>query len=110
MSKVQASTSVSNVKPDEVARFTDLCLADIVNIVNGNLDFGSNINCKLLSVTFSAANVNTAVTHNLGRAPAGYIVTKSSASANVFDGTVASNSNTLYLQASAQATVGLLVY
>lgn len=110
MSKVTASTDIQQVKPDEVARFTDLAFQDIVSTLNGNLDFQTNFNCKILSVTFSAANTQVAISHGLGRIPAGYLQISSSVAASVYNGDSSSSSSVLYLKSSAPATVGLIVF
>lgn len=110
MSKVTASTDIQQVKPEDVPRFTDLALQDIVRVLNGDVDFTNNINCKIVSVTFSAANVSQSVSHGLGRVPSGYWITKRNASANVFDGSGGSSSSTYSLQASAPVTCSILFF
>ena len=110
MSSITASVEMDQAKPEELAKFLTLFSQDVVAQVNGKLDFQTNFNCKLISVTFSAANTNVSASHGLGRIPAGYIVTSSSASANVFNGTSGHTTSVINLQASAAATVGLLVY
>ncbi len=110
MSRIQASTDMTQVKPEELARYIDLFFQEVVRTVNGKLDFATNINCKLLSMTFSAANADTTVSHGLGRVPAGYIVTSASAATSVYDGSISNTSSDLTLRASVAATVGLLVF
>jgi hypothetical protein len=39
MSRVTASTSISQVKPEQVATYTEKALGDIVDKVNGSLGF-----------------------------------------------------------------------
>lgn len=110
MGKVTASTDINQVKADEVAKFTDLALQDIVAQLNGEITFGENIKCRLLSVTFSAANTEMAVSHTLGKVPRGYLPFSLSASANVYDGDSGSTNSVIYLKASAPATVGLIIF
>lgn len=112
MSNITASSDMSQIDSkdiDLVIKFIDLFMQNVVQVVNGQLDFKTNVNCKLLSITFSAANTNTAINHGLGRIPAGYIITGASAAALVYNGT-GNTTSVLNLMASAPATVGLLVF
>ena len=110
MSKIQASTGIAQVKPEEVQRFVDLFCQDVTRVVNGNLDFATNFNAKALSVNFSAANTDVAVAHGLGRVVVGYVQTGASAAMSLYDGSKASTSSTLYLRSSATGTARILVY
>ena len=110
MSSITASTDMTQVKPEQLAEFVDKFFQDVEQTVNGNLDFKTNINCKLLSVTFSAANSSVATAHGLGRVPAGYIVTSATAALSVYNGSTGNDSTNIYLQASAPGTVGLIVF
>lgn len=110
MSKVQASTDIDRVKDDEVKRFVNIALDDIVRVINGNLDFDNNFSAKTLSVTFSSANTEVAIQHGLGRVPSNYIQMQSSAATSLYNGSSANTSSTLYLKASAAATVSILVF
>ncbi len=110
MSNITASTDMTQCKPEELAKFLDIFCQDVVNVVNGNLDFSTNFNAKLISITFGAANTNTPVNHGLSRVPAGYIVTSATAATSVYNSTVPNTTSVLNLMASAAATVGLLVF
>ncbi len=110
MSRVAASPAISEVKPDDLSRFTEICLVDIVARINGDLDFATNINCKLISVSFPAASTSVSIAHSLGRVVAGYIVTSLNANMVIFNGTGANSSSALSLQSSAAGTAGLLIF
>lgn len=110
MSNIQASNNIAQVKPEEVQRFVDLFCQDVVNVVNGKLDFQTNFNCKVVDVSFSSANVDTAVTHNLGRMSTNFIVISKNVSADIYNGTNAGNTNTMYLRSTVvPVTVTLVV-
>ena len=109
MSNITASTDITQVTPELLPKFVDLFFQSVKSTVNGNLDFATNFNCKLISVVFSAANANTLVNHGLGRTPAGYIITGASAATSVYNGT-GTNATKIGLMASSPATVGLIVY
>lgn len=110
MSKITESTDMTQVKPEELAKFVDLFFQQVADTINGNIDFQTNFNCKLINITFGAANVDVSAGHGLGRTPSGYIVTGASAATSVYNGSVANSSSNIVLRASAPATVGLLVY
>ncbi len=110
MSSITESTDMTQVKPEELPKFVDLFFQDVVKVVNGDLDFQTNFNCKLISVTFGSANTDVSVGHGLGRVPAGYIVTGASAATSVYNGLTGNTNSNIVLRASAPATVGLLVY
>ncbi len=110
MSRIDASNDISQVKPEDVAQFVDVFLQQVSDAINGNLDFMTNFNCKLISVTFGAPDTNVATNHGLGRVPAGYIITGASVATSVYDGSVGNTASVINLRANVPATVGLLVY
>ncbi len=110
MSSITASTDMSNVKPEELAKFVDLFFQAVADTVNGKLDFQTNLNCKLINITFTAANTDASAGHGLGRVPSGYIITSSSVATSVYSGSAASTASNIILRANVPATVGLLVY
>lgn len=110
MSKVTASTDIDNVKTEEIARYVDIALQDIVDKINGNLDFQTNFNGILVTVAFATANANTPVTHNLGRQAVGYAQQASTAAMSLYNGTSPSTSSTIYLKSSGVGTVTILIY
>jgi len=71
---------------------------------------GSQGNPLGLPQAWTGNNVNTTITHNLGRVPIGYYVTKKTGSCDVFDGTVAATDSTITLQCSAGSTIDTIIY
>ncbi len=110
MSSITASTDITNVKPEELPKFVDLFFQEVVQAINGGLDFQTNFNCQLLSITIGVANADTTLAHNLKRVPSGYIVTSASAPTSVYAGSIANTSSSITLRADRAATVGLLVF
>lgn len=110
MSLIQASSSIAQVKPEEVARFVDIFFQDILRVVNGDIDFFNNVNCKIMSITFLAADTDSSVAHGLGRIPTGYIQVSSNAAMSLYDGSVPRDATTLYLRSNAVGTAGILVF
>lgn len=106
--KVTASTRIAQVKPEEVQRFVDIALEDIVRVVNGGLG-PDNFDGQVLTVTFSTANVSQAFPHTLGRAPSYYICLGSSAATSIYDGSSANTGSLIYLRATVATTARILI-
>lgn len=107
---IKANPNIQQVPDNEQARFTDVFLNDVAKVVNGGLDFQTNFNGKLITAAFSSANTDTAVAHNLGRAPQGYVVTSLSTNMVVYSGSTAADKNTITLKSSAAGSAGLFVF
>lgn len=110
MSRITASTSIREVKPEEVPRFVDIFCQNVVTVVNGGLDFATNFNCKVVSVVFTAANTDTTVVHNLGRVASKYFPISKTVATDVYDGSVPSSSSAIILRATVPSTVTLVVF
>lgn len=108
--RITAGTDVDKVKPQDMPRFTAIFLAQVVEALNGNLSFSDNLNAKLLTVTFTAANADVATIHGLGRVPAGYFVVGRTAAMIVYDGSSTNTSSLLYLRSSVAGTARIWVY
>ena len=109
MSSITAAPDLTQVSQADLARFLSIFLANVVQTVNGNLDFTSNFGYKLLSVNFPVANTNVLTAHGLGRVPNGYIITGASAATVVYNGS-GTNSTNIGLMVNVAATVGLLLF
>ncbi len=111
MSKITDEPGVDKIKePAEQIRFIATFLDSIKSLLNNGLGLVDNFAGKNVSATFSVANTDTALVHGLGRVPTGYIVSRRSASMNVYDGATAWTSNVIYLKSSATGTATIFVY
>lgn len=110
MSKITASPKLAQVQQDEHQRFADIFASDVVDKVNGKLDFQNNFNCKLVTITFTAPGVESSVDHGLGRVPSGYIVYGQSTAMSIHNGTSTNTATTLYLISNAAGTANLVVF
>lgn len=110
MSSITASSDIDRVKPEDLPRWTSICLENIISTVNGKLDFQTNFNQKTVSVSFSAADTDTAVSHGLGRAVTGYILVGASAAMSLYDGSSGGTDQVLYLKSSATGSARILLY
>jgi hypothetical protein len=109
MSNITAATNFDQVDAKELSKFLSLFGQDVINTVNGNLDFAANFGAKLLTVTIATANTDTAVNHGLGRLAIGRIVYAQTCNGAVYDGSTGT-AQTLYIKCSALGTVSLIVF
>lgn len=112
MGKITQDFNISNLAndPKQLARFISIFRDAVIQEVNGNLEFDSNMKTSIVTANFAAANSELIVTHTLGRAPQGYILTRSNAAASVYDGVTANTNTFLYVRSSAIANTTLLVF
>lgn len=111
MAKVQATSKVATIKEDkDKFRFISIALEDLINQVNGNLEPVKNLKFNTVSVTFSSADSDVLVSHNLGRVISGYIQCGQSAALIVYDGSPISSTSKVNLKASAAGTARILFY
>ncbi len=110
MSKITASPDISQIKPEDVQRFVDIFCHDVESTINGQLDFATNFNAKLVAHDFATMNDSTAIPHGLGRVPIGYILTRASVALTLYDGTFTNTADTIYLKSTAIGHAEFLVY
>lgn len=109
MGKISTAINISNVTNlNDLLRFLSPLLIQIQSVINGNVEFESNIFADQINVSFSGANVETRTPHNLGRVPFGYFLIGSNAAVQIYN-TTASDKNFIYPKASAKANVSLMV-
>jgi hypothetical protein len=111
MPKVRNIVDLGNVTDiKEYTRHASTLIGDITDAVNGSLEFDHNLNTKTVVVTFTTANVDQMVTHNLGRIPSGFLQSNPDAAAQVFQGSKDSTKTVSYLKASAPVTITLIFH
>lgn len=111
MAKITTPSDFSQIQ--DAPTFMRMCsqfINDLVSLINGKIEFDSNLKTQSMSVTFSAANTDLAVSHSLGKSSVKYIVTSKSKSCDVFNGLAANTTNKLYLQCTQAATVTLELF
>ena len=110
MSNIAASPKIDQCSQTDMVRFLTIFMNNVVNTVNGDLDFQTNFNCKLVDVSFTAINQDIAVNHGLGRVPSGRIIYAQSANGLIIDGLTQNTSSILYLRCSALGKASLIVF
>ncbi len=110
MSNITAGTNFDQVDKKDLDKFLSLFGADVTGTVNGKLDFQTNMNVKLVNVTFSSINTDTAVTHKLGRVPVGYLIYSSTCTTVIFNGITPNTATTLYLQCAMLGSASMIVF
>ncbi len=110
---------MSTVRDRDVSRITDFTsfvrdcsqiIKDLINTVNGRLEFDRNMFTQTVDVTFGAANTEKAIPHNLKVIASDYIVCKKDVACDVYDGVSTNNTTTIYLKCSvSNANVRLIL-
>lgn len=83
--------------------------SDILSVINGKLEFDKNLLTQTVEVTFTSANTEQAISHNLRSLVSEYIVSKKSIACDVYDGVSAATTSVIYLKCSQAATVRLIL-
>lgn len=83
--------NLSNVDQAKQIETATLFLKDVYNILNKGIILTDNFRGALLSVTFTALNSNTAVSHQLPFAPQNYFIVGLSADMRIYDGATINN-------------------
>jgi len=111
MSKIDQNIDIGRVSSwEELRRWTATILVQIQNIINGQLEFGTNLKSSLLSVNFPVADQEVVIDHGLGQLPKGYFLSGSNVATSLYDGTTAWTSTKIYLKASVIANTKITVF
>lgn len=111
MAKIPASNNLSNIKSvEDVVRYFSIFVGDVFDIVNGKIEFDSNIQSKTIDFNFTSANTNFAMIHGLGKIPKGYLLIKSNVATSIYDGSIDATEKLIYLKSSQIATTRLLIF
>jgi len=99
-------------KITDMKEFMNYCAKfcqNLFNVMNGKLEFDSNILSQTIEVTFLATNTDTRVSHSLNRTGLGYIVKQKDAACDIYDGTTAATNNAIYLRSTVATTVTIIL-
>lgn len=110
MSKVTQPSDLGQIT--EQKDFNNKCsnvISELVDAVNGNLDFLTNVNCCFASGTI-AANTRLALKHTLGRVPSGKIVIYQTSHDAIYDATVGNTTDTIYLWCDSAGDFKLILF
>ncbi len=108
--KIKGATDLTQFNTlAEVKAWVSKFLAEVAQVVNGQLSLTDNVKATIISATFAAPNTEISVAHPLGRAPTGYLVVGLTVSMSVFDGTSQNDSERIYLRSSAAGVARLWV-
>lgn len=85
--------------------------SDVIQQINGNLQFGANINAAMVWVNFPNANTNVRVTHTLNTTPSGYWPVRLSAAGSIYDGSgIVLGTQFANLKSSASGMTALIMF
>jgi hypothetical protein len=96
----------------DMASILDSFATNLVAILDGGISFVDNVDVSGISaVTHVTPGTEFATAHALGKVPTGYIVVGQTAAGNVYDGTTANTTTTLYLKSDVSSkTFRILVF
>lgn len=109
MSRIVAGTNIDRVSEDKRPRYIAIALNDIRSVVNGGLSFADNFSAQTLILNFSGA-VNVLFSHNLKRVPVGYLITRLTSPAIIYDGTSPGTDEFFSLRSSAACVATVLLF
>lgn len=94
---------------DAFMRFCSIVVKQILDSVNGKLDFG-NLRTQLVPVHFPNSGVNVKVSHNLNKVGVNFILVNSNLPVNVARGGGPVTNDFLWLQSSGSADTTMLLF
>lgn len=111
MGQVNGQTDLSNITdPTDFMRFAASTVSNICDVLNGAVEFDKNILSQTVTVTFSAANADQMVNHNLKKAGVKYFPISKSAACDIYSGSATSSTAGINLRCTtAGATVTLVL-
>ena len=110
MSKVTSSIDFDRVADKDQMRYINIFSNEVKSVINGELDFETNFNGKMITVNFTLANTDRIIVTGLNRLPIGYLVYNVSANMVVYNGTTAWSPATISLKASAVGIAKIIVF
>ncbi len=105
-----SNVDTSNLTDKDFKIYVSRFVKEVISTLNNGITIDDNISCKVVSVVFTAASVESRIEHGLGRVPVGYIQIGQSAVLTVFNGATTTTNQNIYLQSSAAGTVKLLIW
>lgn len=97
----------SNADLKTLTNFVTQSVTSLTQIANGNILFADNVKCTIVEMVINTTE--TAVPHNLGVIPGGFIVLNQFAAGVIYSGPSPWNSKFIYLQSSVQVTAKIAV-
>jgi hypothetical protein len=110
MGLIRKSEDLGGVSDENKFRFIEIFLKDVKNVVNGGLDFASNLVFPSVEVVFTIANANVTITHGLTRPIRGYFVISQNAAGSVYNPSVLNNNTSVVLRSSAVMTAKIVFF
>lgn len=111
MAKISTPADLTSITDTtEFMKYCSQLIGNMVDIINGRLSFGDNVQSQEIEVSFTTANTDIAITHKLNKTGVKYWPVVKSKACDVFTGSRAQTNNTIYLQCTQVATVTLELF
>jgi hypothetical protein len=112
MAKLTTFTDLGKVTdPQEFIRFAAGAFIEMQSIINGKIEFDSNIASQTKTVYFPTANLDVSINHTLGKSSINYLVAQKTGPCDIYNGSVATTESIVNLRSNASGvTVTLILY
>lgn len=108
--KLRKGTNFTVAKSlDALAKLVAIFALNVEELLNGGLRLDENFAGQVLVVEFTSTTQKT-IQHQLNRVPTGYFIVGSTTDMRVYDGTIRSTKDTIYLRPSAVGTARIFIY
>jgi len=111
MSRMTIQTDLGRIKDlDTLIKYTAQCIQQLNNIVNGNIEFDSNIMSQTISIKFTTANQDTMFIHSLNRKNLKYMVVDKTISCDVYHNSSKDNATQICLACTQATSVTIILF
>lgn len=101
---------LSNIKTlEDLVRYSSQGFNQLHDILEGNVEFDSNIKSQTVQIRFAQANVGQFVTHRLNRKGLRYIVVDKLAACDIYHDATRDNVSQIFLISTVATTVTLIL-
>lgn len=108
MPKINIGFDLSNINDQE--KFANYCgqiVDNLLSVINGKLEFDSNLATQTLKVTFVAANSDVVITHKLNKTGVNFDLINKPVSCDVYHGSNQDTNSSIVLKCTQATTVTL---
>lgn len=111
MSRMTIQTDLGRIKDlDTLIKYTSQCIQQLNNIVNGNIEFDSNIMSQTMSIKFTTANLDTMFTHTLNRKNLKYMIVDKTIACDVYHTASKDNASQICLACTQVTSVTIILF
>lgn len=112
MSSLSNPKQLQNITDtQEFMRYCAQAVDDIQTVINGQIEFGSNIKSQTVVQYFGQANSDVMIRHNLNKTSVNYLIANKTAASDFYHGSGADTLSSIYLRSTvAGVTATIILY